>query len=66
MLRKIAAMINSIEWRYETDTFSVSHGKSHCLLKWLVLFPVNVSSVHNGNKTWQKLLAAQFDENNDN
>jgi len=26
---KIATMSNSIEWRYETDTCSVSHGKSH-------------------------------------
>jgi len=29
MLQKIAAKTNSIEWRYETDTCSVSHGKSH-------------------------------------
>jgi len=38
---KIAAMTNSIEWRYETDTCSVSHGKSHgsynvkCYFQWM-------------------------------
>jgi len=41
MLRKIAAMTNSIEGRYETDTCSVSHGKSpgscnvKCYFRWM-------------------------------
>jgi len=60
---KIAAMINSIEWRYETDTYSVSHGKSHGSCQ--VLLPVNASSVRYVNKIRKKRhLAAYLDENN--
>jgi len=61
---KIAAMSNSIEWRYETDTCSVSHGKSHgsCNVKYLL--PVNASSVLIVNKIRKKRpLPAYFDEN---
>ena len=57
---KIAAMTNSIESRYETDTCSVSHGSCNvkCYFRWMRRLRIV-------NKIRKKIqLAAYFDENN--